>query len=165
MQRRQRLKILADIFRSPVYIAIAAVGSVAYYFLFYFFTKLNAGLFLVTVPMYLIYLLIATGAATLAVGVYGIVAYKRSSNVAACSVTTLTPIVGGLVVSCGCGSAVLTPFLLTLGFNALQAVAISTTLARYNVLLVISLILINLLLLYYQLGSLRRFDAGKEGRG
>lgn len=165
MPKSQRLSILARIFKSPAYIATAIAGAAAYYFLFYLFAKLNAGLFLVTVPMYLIYLLVATGAITLTIGIYGVAAYRRSSQIATCSVSTLTPIVGGLVVSCGCGSALLTPFLLTLGFNALQAVAISTTLARYNSLLVTSLIIINLLLVYYQLGSLRRFNEGKKSRG
>ncbi|MEM3212296.1 MAG: hypothetical protein QXR85_03235 [Candidatus Micrarchaeaceae archaeon] len=149
-----RAKAFVSIFRKPVYVAVALAAAIVYYFVFYLLIKSSSGIFLITLPIYVVYILIATSALVFAIGISGIVrAYKRAYSGAACSVTgTVIPVIGSLVASCGCESPILFPFVMSLGFTSLQALAFVSAIAKYNLPIFLVLIAINLFLIYYQLG-------------
>ncbi|MGC8676419.1 MAG: hypothetical protein ACP5T3_02810 [Candidatus Micrarchaeia archaeon] len=159
-QRRSgRMAAFARILTKPAYAAVALAAATLYYLLFYFLIKGSTDVFFITLPMYLIYALVATGALAFTIGMAGAVhAYKRrrasASSGIACSVTsTITPLIGGVVASCGCESPVVFPFIIGLGFSSLQALAFVSLLAKYNTYIVLAMIAINLFLIYYQLGK------------
>ncbi len=156
-----RIAVLLDIFRKPGYWAIFLISGILYYFVFYLIAKANAGIFLVTVPMYLVLVLVASAALTLVVSIYGLFGAYRQMKKATCTISAsasaLIPAIGGIAASCGCESGLLMPFLLSLGFDAVQAFSFSRALAAYNMLVFAILIAINLFLVYFQLGKERGF--------
>ena len=153
----------AKILSRPAYAAVAVVAATLYYLVFYFLIKGSTDLFFITLPLYLVYALVATSALAFTVGMAGAVhAYKRrrasASSGIACSVSTITPIIGGVVASCGCESPAVFPFIMGMGFSSLQALAFVSLLARYNTYIVLAMIAINLFLIYYQLGKEKAFS-------
>ncbi|MEM3781355.1 MAG: hypothetical protein QXT43_00130 [Candidatus Micrarchaeaceae archaeon] len=152
-----RAKAFVSIFRKPIYVAVALAAAAAYYSLFYLVIKSSSGIFFPLVPVYVIYALIATSALVFAIGIHSAArayrAYRKAYSGAACSVTgTAISVAGSLVASCGCDSPILFPFVMSLGFDSLQALAFVSTIAKYNLPIFLGLIAVNLFLIYYQLG-------------
>ncbi|MGC8671694.1 MAG: hypothetical protein ACP5TJ_02270 [Candidatus Micrarchaeia archaeon] len=163
-QKESRLAIFVNIFKKPVYMSAAVVSALAYYFLFYISVKSSTDLFFITLPIYLLFSLVVSSALVFVVGIFGIVrAYKYkkafTSSGIACSLTgTIAPIISGIVAGCGCETTFIFPFIVSLGFSSIQAIAFVTLLTKYNVYIVLVMIAINLFLIYYQLGKEKAFS-------
>ena len=121
------------IYRQPKYIILSIFIAVVYYCVLTFLIRYqNYGILLVTLPTYLIYLLIATSAVLLTLSVYSFRnTRKNMAEVSASSVGTVAVLVGGLIGGCGCAEP------LVLGLSVL-GLSISTTTALDYVLTIYS---------------------------
>ncbi len=150
-----RFDILRKVFTSPVFVAIAILGVIGYYFLFHWLiTSSNSGLFDVTVPIYLVYALVLSSGALLAVSAY--VAHaelkRLRADVEVGMLSFLTPAIGGAVASCGCQFSVFASILYFLGFGVVQTTNIVLSIYSFQVPLIVAFIALNLAFMYYSLG-------------
>lgn len=148
----KRVKNLLHILLTYQYLALFVFISIVYYFLLYFIVRTTSRIF--TAPALLVYLLVITSALVFTIGIFGIMKARKQSGVA-CSVTgSLVPLVGSVVLGCGCESTVIVPFLVGIGVSASSAFGFSLLIARYTLYILSALILLNIFLLYYELGRL-----------
>ncbi len=157
MAKNIRLLTAGRIFRHPAYIAIAALSSVL---LFYFFKYLiaanNHGIFLLLIPIYIVYALVATSGILLAISLFAIahsVAARRLGAAGGVS-GILLPSLGGLIASCGCTFPLLESVLLFFGVNTFEAIGIVSVVNDYQVPILTAMILANLVMIYYYLGRI-----------
>ncbi len=130
---------------------------VGYYLVFYsVIVYANVGFFLLTVPSYLLALLVLTSScsATLAVS-YLTVARRRGSLLGVAQSPTGVAL-GALVASCSCTIPLLAPALYFIGLNALEVSGVISFLASYQTAILYAIILFNLLSIYYYLRLLSR---------
>ncbi len=155
-QLKTRVTALREIFVSPLYVAIAAIGVIAYYYLFrYLILSSNSGVFLLTVPIYLVYALVVTSGVLLATSIHNLKTHMQlsSASVEEGLASAITPLIGGAIASCGCQFSVLASFLYLFGIGSVQATSIVLLLNAYQLQLMVVFIIVNLLLLYYGLGK------------
>ncbi len=156
--KSKKLSILKDIFSKPLYLAILVVAAVLYYFLLYTIIYMSSfrGIVILTVPVYMFYLLVITSAILITISIYGIrkrIAIKDAT--AGGVVSVVMPSVGGLVAGCGCSAPLLSSLLIPV-LGSIGAEGILSYLSAYNVYILGILTVINLLLVYYQLHLLSR---------
>lgn len=155
-RRSNRLLILREILTSPAYLILLIIFGVLYYFFIkYIVTVSSQGIFLVTIPTYLLYVLSASSALLLTVSAYSIhLSYKYSflgiEDGAASAVTTF---IGGLVTSCGCSAPLLAVILYGIGVNAIGVSSAMTFIAVNQYWFLGVVVLANLVLMYYSLGK------------
>jgi hypothetical protein len=152
-----RIGVFAAIFSRKAYIAIAAASALVFYYVFYYLVVSdNYGVFLVLMPIYLIYLLVATSGILFSISVFT-VAYSAASRrlgVEGGIMGVLLPSMGGIVAGCACALPLLTSILLFLGINAFEALGIVTAIGIYQLWIVLAMIAINTGMIYYYLGRL-----------
>ncbi len=156
----RRAKALKKVFSKPLYISIAIAAFIAYYLFYNYLIRLSSyGIFITTVPMYLVGLLIATSAILLSLSVFGIVESRRrrkllsKSAIPSSAISVAMPSVGGLVASCGCETPILGSILYPLGLNFMVVGNVISFISRYNFALLGGFIMINLIMIFYQLGK------------
>ncbi len=148
-----------EITRSPPLIALFIAGAILYYFLIeYVITISSQGIFLITMPLYLLYSVSVSSALLLTISAYSILLSRKYGmmgleNGTASAVTTLA---GGLVTSCGCSAPILGTILYLLGANAIGVSGTITFVATNQEGLMAAVILANILLAYYSLGRLAK---------
>src|SRR5271155_4198302 len=101
-------KSLRSIYK-PKYIILNIFAAFAYYFLItYILSVQQLGIPIVSVPIYLIYVLAVVSSINLTIGVYSI--WNTAKNIAktsATSIGTLTALAGSIFAGCGCQAAIL----------------------------------------------------------
>ncbi|HUB92410.1 MAG TPA: hypothetical protein VL945_00450 [Candidatus Saccharimonadales bacterium] len=157
--RPGRLLILKNAVTSPAFLILLVVAAAVYYlFIKYMITISSQGVFLVTAPWYLLYILSATSALLLTVSAYSIhISLKYSlmglEDGAASAVTTF---IGSLVTSCGCSAPILAVILYGIGVNAIGVSGAITFIAVNQAWLLGAVSLVNLLLTYHSLGKVSK---------
>ncbi|VVB76814.1 Uncharacterised protein [uncultured archaeon] len=159
VKKQSKIGVLRTVFTSPSYLAVAAASAVFYYFLFFYMIEYsNRGLFLLTVPIYLMYALIATGAVLLTVSAYAITRSIRMAPVGASGsvLSVFTSSFGCMVAGCGCYAPVLSSILYIIGFGSFQVSGAIALMGNYQVEFIALLIIINLAFIYYQTSRITR---------
>ncbi len=155
---------LKSVFSSPLYVGLTALFIVLYYLFFYYLIlSSNKGIFLVTAPISLVYLLVVSSAVLLSVSVYAIAKSIHAKYAAAggSALSIGTSALNGLIVGCNCYAPILASTLYALGFGTLGVSSAISFLGTYQAELLVVFIAVNLAFLYYQLGRLARI--GKAG--
>lgn len=159
---------MKGILLSPAFVVFLIIAAIIYYlFIKYIITISSQGIFLVTVPTFLLYLLAASSALLLTISAYSIhISYKYSvmgiEDGAASAVTTF---IGGLVTSCGCSAPILAVILYGLGVNVIGVGSALTFLSVNQDWLLGIVVIVNLLLMYYSLGKVSSgCRMGKSGK-
>ncbi len=154
--RAGRLQVIWSMFNSPVYLAIAVSGSLFYFLIFYYLvTTSNYGVFLVLVPVYLVYIMVASAGILLALGVFSLSSalMKPVSGVEEGAFSAILPTVGGLVATCSCSYSVLAALLAFFGINAFEISGIVSGISLYQIWLIVAVVLLNIVMLYYYSGK------------
>lgn len=152
---RSRLDVFLSLITTPEYLALAAGSALAYFLVFYYLiTASNFGIFLVTVPLSLAYIMVGSAGVLFSLGVYSVaralLSYTSGAEEGAAS--AVLPILGSLVATCGCSYSVLAGILAFLGINAFEVSGIISGVALYQSWLIVAIILVNLALIYYYSG-------------
>ena len=162
-----RLLTAIRIFRHPAYIAIAAVSAILFFFLFrYLISVNNHGIFLIFIPMYVVYLLVLTSGVQFSISLFAIahsVASKRLGEIGSIE-GLIIPSLSGLVASCGCAFPLLESIFLFFGVNTFEAVGVVSVINSYQLWILCALILVNLATIYYYLGKIPMGPSKKRGR-
>ena len=153
-----RIGAAKAVIASPACVLVALLLAVAYYLLFFgTVTYENKGMFLATVPGYLIGTLIFTGAALLAVSAFEVLrSFRIASATSSGAIGVLTSSCGSLIAGCGCYSPILSSALYAVGFGTIQVSEVISTLADYQAWIIVIFAAVNLALIYYQLGRISR---------
>ncbi len=153
----RRLLTAGRIFRHPVYIAIAAISTIVFFYIFvYLISVNNHGIFLLLLPMYVVYLLVLTSGVLFSISLFAIahsVASRRLGEIGGLE-GLIIPSLGGLVASCGCAFPLLESIFLFFGVNAFEAVGIVSVINSYQLWILCAMVLINLATIYYYLGKI-----------
>ncbi len=164
---QNRIEIIKTIFTSPFYLIFALVASVVYYELFrYLILASNKGVFLVTVPIYSIYVLVISSALLIAISIYAVSrsVHAKFAGAEGIALSILTSSFGSLVVGCSCYAPILSSVLYAIGFGTLQVSSAISFLGVYQVWFVVSFIAVNLIFIYYQLGRIIRIGKNADRR-
>lgn len=162
-----RLAILKDILKTPVFLAILIVSCIAYFFFIRYMIAISSeGLVLVTVPIYLLYLVAITSGLLLTASLYSLrlsFGY-RIMGAGSGIVSIATSFIGGLLSSCACSAPILGVIMYDIGFNALGVSSAISFVSANQYPLLSAVILVNLALLYYSLGKTSSSCTIKNGR-
>lgn len=154
---RGRTAKLIAIFSHKRYIALTAIFAAILYALFYYLiTANNKGIFLITIPVYVIYLLVITSGILLSISVFA-AAYSIASKKAEAAggiLGILLPSIGGVVATCACDFPILASILTIFGVNTIDAVGIISEIGDYGAWIMGAMIAINLIAIYYYLGKI-----------
>ncbi len=159
--KTNRLKALTGIFSKPLYAIIGILSSIGYFTLFYLMVKSsNYGIFLLTVPVYVIYVISVTSGILLSLSLFSIFKSLLSvrTGVAGGVLSVVLPSVGSTVITCACSYPIIGTFLLFVGVNALELSAAISTLARYDTAAAFLIIAINVVAIYYYLGRIAKAE-------
>ena len=161
MQRREkkprRLEILSTILTSPIYLALTLLGLLGYSEVFYYLILAsNKGVFLVTVPIYLIYALTLSAALLLTTSIYAVSRsiHAKYAGAEGGALSILTSSAGSLVVGCSCYAPIISSALYAIGFGTIQVSGVISFLGVYQLWFVVAFVVLNLLFIYYQLGRI-----------
>ena len=152
---RRRAHAFAVVFSRKLYIAIAAAGSLLFYYLFYYLVAAeNYGAFILFIPVYLLYALVLTSGVLFAISVFTVAnsIASRRLGVEGSIVGVLMPSIGGMVASCACAFPIMTSVLLFFGVNTLEAAGIISIVNSYQSWIMLAMIAANLAMIYYYLG-------------
>lgn len=164
---RSRLDALKATFTSPFYIFITALAIIAYYELFYYVILTgNKGLFLVTVPIYLVYALVLSASVLLALSIFAVAHSIRAKYAGAegSLLSIVTASLGDLVVGCSCYAPILSSVMYAVGFGTLAVGDAISFLGDYQTWFVVVFIVANLIFIYYQLGRITRIGKAERRR-
>ncbi len=148
---------LRGIYSNPTYVAANIIALVVYYFVFVYLIKIQEeGVFLVTIPPYLIYLLVITSSIVFTIGIYSIRNTRRNqAKELSTGVGTATALVGGVIGGCGC----VEPLLLNLsifGLNTSQTFALLDFVSGAQIWILWLMIVINSFVALYYLNKLSK---------
>ena len=155
-RRIGRLSVILSLVRSPAYLGLATSAALAYFLVFYrLIIASNYGIFLVTIPIYLVYIMVASAGLLLALGAFSIktAILGRISAVGESAFSAILPTIGGLVATCACSYSVLAALLAFLGINAFEISGVVSSIALYQIWLMIAIIAINLAMIFYYSGK------------
>ncbi len=156
-----RARILFRLLTSEVYVGIALAGALAYFAVIsYLVSSSNYGIFLITVPIYMVYAMVSTAGILLAMGVYSIRSALLSARAAAGegALSAVLPAVGSMAVTCSCTYPFLGSILIFFGASSLTVSAVISYVASYQLWILAAVIAVNLALIYYYLGKLARAE-------
>lgn len=153
---KNRAKRLVAIVTKPIYLAVLIVAAIIYYYVFYYLiTSSNYGLFLLTIPVYLLYALVITSALLLTIAVssiHGGIKYGRAITGSVSGSIIL--LAGGTIASCACTVPIFVSLLYILGATVADVTLINFYISTYQLYILGALILANLALIYHYLGRL-----------
>ena len=154
--RSGRLNVLFAILSHPLYFALTALSSYAFFYLFHYLVTLsNYGIFLYFLPIYLIYALMITSGILFSISTFAIVhaIASRRAEAAGEIISILMPSLSGLVATCACTFPLLASVLIFLGINTFEAAGIISLINSNQTLLITAMLAINLIAIYYYLGK------------
>ncbi len=148
---------LRRIYGSPVYLAANILALVVYYFIFVYLIKIQEeGVFLITVPPYIVYLLVVTSSIAFTIGIYSIKNTRRNeARELSTGLGTATTLLGGVIGGCGC----VEPLLLNLsifGLNTSQTFALLDFVSVAQIWILWIMIAINSFVVIYYLNKLSK---------
>ncbi|MCL4403413.1 MAG: hypothetical protein M1500_01820 [Candidatus Marsarchaeota archaeon] len=155
---------------TPKYLAINLVAAIAYFLFISFLLRYqNYGTLIVSVPMYILYLLSITASISLTIGIYSIGNTRNNHAKGAGSTAgTATTFVGSLVGGCGCHAPILVSVIALFGFGS-AAFPIDVLLTENATPIFMVLIIINIAISIYYLNRLSnqkcQIDRRSNGRG
>jgi hypothetical protein len=146
---------IKEIYRRPKYILLNLLALLAYYYLFnYLIRAQQYGIFLVTIPIYLVYLLVLTSSVALTIGIYSI---RNTRNNGAKEVSTgisaVTTLAGGIVGGCGCTEPLILG-LTVVGLSTSDTFALVNFISANQAIIFSAMIVINLFVVVYYLNKL-----------
>jgi len=133
------------------------VFFVAYYLIFYaVILYSNFGYFLLTIPFYLLALLVLASSALATVAVSYLRISRRKSTIPGMAQSPIGVAVGAFVASCSCSLPLIAPALYFIGLNALEVSGIISFFASYQETIIEALVVIDFLSIYYYLRLISR---------
>ncbi len=155
--KSRRLVTASRIFSHYAYVAIAAISSAIFFYLFRYLIAINNhGIFLLLIPIYIVYALVLTSGVLFSISIFAIahsVASRRIGEIGSIE-GIIIPSIGGLVASCGCAFPLLESIFLFFGVNVFEAIGIISVINSYQLWILIAMILVNLATIYYYLGKI-----------
>lgn len=137
----------------PKYIALNLLIGLIYYAAFYYLSYIQGGnAIMLYLPVYIIFLLVATSSILLTITIYSIKNRKRNASGAAASVGTVV-LGSGL---CGCTTTLLPTAALALGASITSVYVLSSFLRNYGIEITSALIVVNLVVVAYYVNKLSR---------
>ncbi len=151
-----RLRKLRKIFTKPQYTAVFIIAILVYYSLFYYIiTKSNYGLFLVSAPIYAVYLLTLTSGILATISAYVIASRLKYSEALEYGASgSITLLAGGVIASCACQVPIFVSLLYILGASVADVTLVTFYIASYQIYIIAALILANMALVYHYLGKI-----------
>ncbi len=151
-----RLAVVISLIKSPVYQAIMTSAALLYFLVFHILViASNYGIFLVTIPIYLVYIMVASAGFLLALSVFSIrtALIGRVSAAGEGALSAILPTVGSLVATCACSYSLLASLLAFIGINAFEISSVVSSISLYQLWLIIAIIAVNLDMIFYYLGK------------
>jgi len=155
----RQIDAILRVFQKWQYLAVLVVSALLYFSIFqYLVASSNFGIVPLTVPIYLLYLLVATASIQVALSIYLVA--QTATRIRIVRETsrgilgTLSVIVGGLSAGCSCQAPVLYSLLYFLGFNSLEASSFVVMFAKFQIEIFVAIILINLVFIYHSLSRI-----------
>ncbi len=151
-----RLKKLKTVLTRPTYLAVLAITAIIYYYIFYYIiTSSNYGLFLLTIPVYLLYALVITSALLFTVAISSIHGHVKYARAISGSVSgSIIVLAGGTVASCACTIPVFVSLLYIFGASVADVTLVNFYISTYQLYIMAALIIVNVALTYNYLGKL-----------
>jgi hypothetical protein len=153
--------VLLEVLTSEMYVGIATAGALAYFWIInYLVASSNYGIFLISVPVYIVYLMVGTAGILLALGIFSIRNALLGATAAAEEgvLSAALPSIGSLAVTCSCTYPFLGTVLLFFGASSLEVSAVISYVAAYQAWILAAIIVVNLLLIHYYLGRLAKAE-------
>jgi len=133
------------------------VFFVVYYLIFYaviFYS--NFGYFLLTIPFYLLALLVLVSSTLATVAVSYLRISRRKSTIPGMAQSPIGVALGAFVASCSCSLPLLAPALYFIGLNALEVSGIISFFAAYQETIIEALVVLDFISIYYYLRLISR---------
>ena len=143
----------------PSWTTLLTNGSffAGYFLLFYaVIVYSNFGLFLLTIPFYLLALLVLASSASATVAMSYLRISRRRRSIPGVAQSPIGVALGALVASCSCSLPLLAPTLYFIGLNAVEVSGVISFLASYQAAIFEAIIVFNLLSIYYYLKLISR---------
>ena len=145
--------VLHEIYR-PKYVAITFVLGIAYAFAFWYLAYIQGGnAVMLSAPIYLIFLLIASSSILLTIAIYLI----RNTRKNGAKITGTAASTGTVILSsglCGCTTSLLPTVALAAGLSTPATFALASFLKNYNIEIVSLLIALNVVVIVYYLNKM-----------
>ena len=156
------LNSLVALYSSWTTLLTNGVLFAGYYLLFYaVIVYSNAGYFILTIPSYLLALLVLASSCSATVAVSYVRISRRRRSIAGVAESPIGFAMGALVASCSCAIPLLAPTLYFVGLNAIEVSGVISFLASYQTVIVEAIIVVNLLSIYYYLRLISRSGLGR----
>ena len=151
------LRSLFVLYSSWVTLLMNAVFFLAYYATFYvFITDSNFGFFFLTIPYYLLVILVLASSSLATVAVSYLRLSRRKATLPGMAQSPIGVALGALVASCSCSLPLLGPALLFIGLNAVEVSGVISFFASYQINIIEAIIVVDLVSIYYYLRLISR---------
>jgi len=151
------LRSLIVLYSSRMTLVTNGVFFAAYYLLFYAaILYANVGYFLLTIPFYLLALLVLASSSLATVAVSYLRVSRRRSTLPGMAQSPLGVALGAFVASCSCSLPLLAPALYFVGLNAIEVSGVISFFASYEEAIIEAVIVLDLVSIYYYLRLISR---------
>jgi hypothetical protein len=139
---------------TPKYAALSLALGVAYYAAFWYLAYIQGGnAVMLYVPLYLIFLLVASSSMLTTVAVYSIRnTRENNAKISGTATSASTLLVGSGL--CGCTTTLLPTLALAVGAGTPAVYALSSFLKNYNIEILSALVILNMIVLAYYINKL-----------
>lgn len=150
----RELAVMIKRIYTPKYAALSLALGVAYYAAFWYLAYIQGGnAVMLYIPIYLIFLLVASSSILTTVSVYSIRnTRKNNAKISGTAASASTLLLGSGL--CGCTTTLLPTFAFAVGAGTPAVYALSSFLKNYNIEIISVLILFNVMVLAYYLNKL-----------
>ena len=139
---------------SPKYIGLTIALGIAYSVAFWYLAYIQGGnAVMLYIPIYLIFLLIASSSILTTIAIYSIKNTRRNNAKASGPATSASTVLLGSGL-CGCTTTLLPTIALALGVSTPTVYAFSSFLKNYSIEIISMLIILNTVVLAYYLNKL-----------
>ena len=161
-----RLGFLAKLYTAPIFLAALVAGSLAYYLLLNWIIYSESTAILITVPTYIVYLLVFTSANLLAISAYRVMSVLSTRMLATADslASAATTVVGSVVIGCACQAPILAELLYALGMGSIYVSSVIVSVNSLQTPIMLSLVALNLLLFYHSFSALYSKSESKRRR-
>jgi hypothetical protein len=160
------LHSLVAVYSSWTTILTNALFFVGYFLLFYAVIYYsNFGFFLLTVPSYLLGLLVLASSCSATVAVAYLRISRRRNSIPGVAQSPIGVALVAFVASCSCNIPLLAPILYFIGLNAIEVSGVISFLASYQAAIFEVIIVVNLLSIYYYLSLISRSGLASTNSG
>ena len=157
-----KAKTLRYIFTNRRYLLEFVLGSLIYTLIYLAIVNTSKFIILGWLSEVLMGLLILSSSILLVIATFIIRSTSKPSGYAGGAYSIIINLLGSLFVSCGCQAPLLATLLYFIGLNAVEVSFLYSFFASYNAFILLAFIIINILLIYYYLGTASQYT--KEGK-